>query len=82
MRSRGGSTKSTRPDGPRAFTCRTLVVVDVMAGEEKGQLSNWCRVCLTVLPHFGTGSIVEQHIRVSIAQLAHRVSFCSMNVTR
>ena len=29
-----------------------------------------CRVCLSVLPHFDVGGVVEQHIGGSIAQLS------------
>ena len=40
------------------------------AWEEESQKSVGFRVCLAVLPYFGVGSVVVQHIGVSIAQLS------------
>ena len=39
-------------------------------GWEESQKSIGCRVCLAVLPHFAVGSVVEQRIGVSVAQLS------------
>ena len=39
-------------------------------GWEESQKSIGCRVCLAVLPHFAIGSVVEQRIGVSVAQLS------------
>ena len=38
-------------------------------GWEESQKSVGCRVCLAVLPDFGVGSVVEQHVGVVEAQL-------------
>ena len=42
----------------------------MMAGRKASKESVGCGVCLRVLPHIGVSSGVDQHIRVSIAQLS------------
>ena len=44
--------------------------VDIQYGWEEGHETIRCCERLTVLPYFGVGNIVEQHIRVGIAQLS------------